>query len=145
MRVCIPTETDQGLHAKLAGHFGTAPFFTIVDLATGVVLVRPNPSCHSRPGQCHHLGLLQSEQVDAVVSSGLGRNAFEALQQAGIKVLLPAGEAVAEVLGALRHGHETPMRTATCGGHHHAAGAHGHCQGHQHQHQHQHHDGKPPC
>ena len=31
MRICIPTETDMGQEAKVYGHFGSAPYFTIYD------------------------------------------------------------------------------------------------------------------
>jgi predicted Fe-Mo cluster-binding NifX family protein len=143
MRICIPTETPRGLQAKLAKHFGTAPFFTLVDLDSGAVSVRANPSCHSQPGSCHHLSLLRSEHVQALVSGGLGREAFHALRQAGIDVLVPAGDQVAEVVAALRKGESTPMTfAATCGGtaghgcgHGHGHG-HGRGQGHQHRHRH---------
>lgn len=136
MRVCIPTEGDQGLQAKLAQHFGSAPFFTVIDLASGQISARANPACHSHPGACHHVSMLQGEKVEAVVSSGIGRNAFSALQQAGIQVLVPNGEVVTDVVAALQRGERTPMAFAgTCGGHGHGQGCgHGHEHGHEHGH-----------
>ena len=31
MKICIPTETNQGNTAQVYGHFGSAPYFTIYD------------------------------------------------------------------------------------------------------------------
>jgi predicted Fe-Mo cluster-binding NifX family protein len=31
MRLCIPTIDDAGLDAQLSAHFGSAPYYTIVD------------------------------------------------------------------------------------------------------------------
>lgn len=146
MRICIPTEDNNGLDSRLAAHFGATPFFTLVDLDTGAIETRPNPACHSHPGSCHHVDLLRSERVDAVVSSGLGRKAYQALQQAGIPVLLPAGPKVADVVAALRRGENTPMDLdKTCRGHDHGHDhGHGHGHRHQHCHQHGHHDHHSP-
>lgn len=152
MRICIPTESEAGMAAKPFAHFGSAPFFTVVDLDSNEVKVQANPACHSQPGACHHVGLLQGQRVDAVVASGLGRNAFHALQQAGIEVLAAAGDAVADVVAAVRSGKATPMQfAATCSGHQgHGCGGHGHAHPHGHEHgpdhghQHRHRGGASP-
>ena len=31
MKICIPTNTDSGTESTISGHFGSAPFFMIVD------------------------------------------------------------------------------------------------------------------
>jgi len=31
MKICIPTLDDSGLEARISDHFGSAPFYTIVD------------------------------------------------------------------------------------------------------------------
>jgi hypothetical protein len=31
MKICIPTETNEGKSAAVYGHFGSAPYFTIID------------------------------------------------------------------------------------------------------------------
>jgi hypothetical protein len=46
LRVCVPTLGWDGLDDYVCEHFGRAPTFTIVDLATGKVEVIPNTSEH---------------------------------------------------------------------------------------------------
>jgi len=35
MRICIPTERDEGRATAVAGPLGSAPFLTLVDTVTG--------------------------------------------------------------------------------------------------------------
>ena len=42
MKICLPTLEDTGLEAALCGHFGQAPFFTLVDADTNQVMAQPN-------------------------------------------------------------------------------------------------------
>ena len=42
MKLCIPTETNEGKNAKVYGHFGSAPYFTIVDTEKDTVEVIDN-------------------------------------------------------------------------------------------------------
>ena len=35
MKVCFPTQTNEGLAAAVYGHFGSAPFFTLCDTQDG--------------------------------------------------------------------------------------------------------------
>ena len=37
MKICMPTEGDKGISEKLYAHFGSAPYFTVVDTETGDV------------------------------------------------------------------------------------------------------------
>ena len=61
MRICIPTERDDGAASPLSRHFGRAPLFSIVDTDTGSIetLANPHPG-HShghfdRHGECFRL------------------------------------------------------------------------------------------
>ena len=87
MKLCVPTETDRGMDAVTAAHFGTAPYFTMVDLENDTVTIVRNPACGHAPGACHHLDILRAHEVDVVASSGIGRRAFTALDEAGIRVV----------------------------------------------------------
>ena len=42
MRICIPTETKDGKTAKVYGHFGSAPYFTVYDTDKDTVEVIDN-------------------------------------------------------------------------------------------------------
>jgi predicted Fe-Mo cluster-binding NifX family protein len=119
MRICVPTSTDAGLTAPVHGHFGSAPFFTLVDEDGGNLKVIPNQNDHSQHGMCSPLGKLQGEEFDAMVVAGMGRRAMQAIQASGAKVLLAAGPTIQANLDALKAGTlgEMPGDHA-CEGHH---------------------------
>jgi predicted Fe-Mo cluster-binding NifX family protein len=101
------------------GHFGRAPFFTVVDLEGGEVEVVRNPGCRQKQHQLHHIHQLKGHRVDAVVCSGIGRRAWAALAEAGIEVLDGPGKTVAERVEAVRSGAAHPMTERdSCGGPH---------------------------
>jgi predicted Fe-Mo cluster-binding NifX family protein len=125
MKICIPTEDDRKLESRPFGHFGSAPFFTIVDTENGDLRVVRNPACRREHGACHHIPIIKAHDVEAVVCNGVGRRAFAAFEEAGISVLHPRGQTVAEIIEAIRTG-ATRALTAdeACAGH--GGGHHGH-------------------
>jgi ArsR family transcriptional regulator len=86
MKVCIPTETNEGLKARVYGHFGSAPFFTLVDLEGKSVEVIDNGNQAHAHGQCHPIASLQGREVEAVITGGMGLRAVQMFHDAGIKV-----------------------------------------------------------
>ena len=52
MKLCIPTETNEGKSATVYGHFGSAPYFTIVDTEKDTVEVIDNANQHHAHGMC---------------------------------------------------------------------------------------------
>jgi predicted Fe-Mo cluster-binding NifX family protein len=64
MKICIPTHGDEGLEAAVAGHWGRAPFFTLVDAAVealrrgAVRILGVGESCSGHHGEvggrCRH-------------------------------------------------------------------------------------------
>jgi predicted Fe-Mo cluster-binding NifX family protein len=86
MRICIPTETDKGLEAPLYGHFGSAPYFTIVDTEAGTLEVHDNQGQVHAHGACHPVGAIDGLGVKAVVCGGMGLRALQKLEEAGIEV-----------------------------------------------------------
>lgn len=71
MRVCIPTVDANGMEAKASGHFGSAPYFTLVDLDTQKVESVQNEHAHHEHGSCNPVASLMGKEVDAVVCHGL--------------------------------------------------------------------------
>jgi len=98
MRLCIPTQDDAGLAARISGHFGSAPWFTIVESESGVTHSVPNREHAHRPGTCDAAGSISKLKVDAVVASGLGRRAFQSIRAAGIPVYLTQSASVGEAI-----------------------------------------------
>lgn len=123
MRICIPTDDDQGLSGAVAGHFGRAPFLTLVDVDSGEVSVVAN-----RPhgeGHCNPVAAIAGHGVGAVLCAGAGRRAVAALEGAGIRVLVTGAIRVEDAVADLRTGGARPLSAGeACGGHHGAGGCH---------------------
>jgi len=104
MKVCIPVEEDRGLESPVCAHFGSAPFFLIVDSESGECRTRPNVNRHHGHGMCMPLSSLQGEQIDAVVVGGIGMGALAKLRNAGIEVFLSRHTTVSETISSLKAG-----------------------------------------
>jgi predicted Fe-Mo cluster-binding NifX family protein len=104
MRLCIPTEDDRGLAGRLSSHFGSAPYFTLVDSETGEVEVVSNLGAEHEPGSCSSAQALAAYSVGAVVCRGLGRRAFGRLRDMGLPVYVAEDGGAAEALEAFRAG-----------------------------------------
>ena len=102
MKICIPSKDPRGLSSEVFDHFGSAPWFTIVDTEEGKVRTIRNPNCHRDEGSCHHVDILRKAGVTAVVSSGIGRRAWEGLNAAGIKVFSAGFSKVSELVEAVK-------------------------------------------
>ena len=84
MKICIPTETNEGKAAKVYGHFGSAPYFTIYDADTNSVEVIDNLNQHHSHGLCHPMNALKGKGIDIVVCGGMGARAVQKLNEEGI-------------------------------------------------------------
>lgn len=127
MRICIPTENDQGLEAAVYGHFGSAPFFTIVDVDTDEVEIINNGENQHVHGQCQPLSQLQGFKVDCLVVGGIGRRALQLLNAQGLRVVQARPGTVAETCAAFKADELFDMsEDHACGGHDHGAGGCGH-------------------
>lgn len=122
MRLCIPTVDGTGLEARLSGHFGSAPFFTVIDSETGRTEVIGNAHASHEHGHCRPTESLQGRGVETVVCRGLGRRALAVLRGEGITVLVTEANTVAEAVRAFEVGTLVPLDEAgACqGGHSHS-------------------------
>lgn len=102
MKICLPTETSQGLKAPLYGHFGSAPFFTLADTETGILEVRDNQGQVHAHGACHPAGALEGLGIQAVICGGMGLRALHKLEEAGIEVYRSGALTVEEALCEIR-------------------------------------------
>jgi predicted Fe-Mo cluster-binding NifX family protein len=117
MRLCLPTTGDGGPATPLSHHFGSAPFFTLVDSETGVRSVIPNAHGEHAPGSCDAARLVAGHRVEAVVCLGLGRRALASLDGAGIPVFVSSAGTVAGAVEAFRAGRLARLGAAdACGG-----------------------------
>lgn len=120
MKICIPTVDDRGIQGTASYHFGSAPFFTIVDVETEACEVLANGGHGHGSGACVPVDQLKARALDAVACLGMGRGASNTLSEAGIDVFLAQSENVAEIVEAARNRALRPMPAdRACGSHQH--------------------------
>ena len=104
MRLCIPTETENGKSAQVYGHFGSAPFFTIYDTEKDAVEIIKNNNEHHAHGMCQPLAALNGQDVDAVVCGGMGARAVQMMNHGGVKAYRAVQGTVADIAGQFSKG-----------------------------------------
>lgn len=104
MKICIPTETGAGKKAKVYGHFGSAPYFTIYDNEKDTFEVIDNSNQHHAHGTCHPMGVLDNKNIDAVVCGGMGVRAVQKLNEGGIKTYRAIAGTVSEIIKKYKQG-----------------------------------------
>jgi predicted Fe-Mo cluster-binding NifX family protein len=104
MRICIPTETNEGKAATVYGHFGSAPYFTIYDINNDTIDIIDNTTAHHAHGTCQPLRALAGKHVDAVVTGGMGARAVMMLNEGGIKTYRAIAGSVADVIKHYKEG-----------------------------------------
>ncbi len=124
MKIAFPTQQDNGIESPVYGHFGSAPYFIIVDIKTGSHESVSNQNLNHTHGNCQPLVALGGNPVDAVVVGGIGGGALMKLQAAGITTFRAVAGSVSENLDLIQTG-KLPKFTIdqTCMGHH----EDGHC------------------
>lgn len=104
MKICIPTETNEGKKAQVYGHFGSAPYFIIVDTEDDSVEMIKNSDQHHAHGMCHPMGALTGKKVDAVVTGGMGARAVQKLNDGGIKAFRAVPGTVEDIISQFSKG-----------------------------------------
>ena len=104
MKICIPAETNEGKSAKVYGHFGSAPYFTIVDTEKDSIEVIDNANQHHSHGMCQPMSSLIGKSIDAVVTGGIGSRAVQKLNEGGIKAYRTIPGTVADIVSQFTKG-----------------------------------------
>jgi predicted Fe-Mo cluster-binding NifX family protein len=123
MKVCFPVQHVEGIESRVFNHFGSAPFFVVVDTSTSEVSTITNRDEHHAHGACNPVLALDNQSIDAVVVGGIGGGALNRLNQAGIRVYRTAAENVKENVALyLAKGLQEFGAMHVCGGHSHGGG-----------------------
>lgn len=101
MKICIPTNGNNGLEEVVGEHFGRVETYTIVDLETNDVKVIPNTS-HHMGGAGYPPELMVQEKVTILVCRGLGRRAISMFEEFGIDVYIGATGTVKDAIDAFK-------------------------------------------
>lgn len=127
MKVIFPSNSELGLTGSVYNHFGSAPFFVLVDTETGGYEVLTNHDKDHSHGNCQPLKAMGNVAADVVVVGGIGDGALKKLVDSGIKVLRAVEGTVQTNLQLLKE-NKLDKFTAklTCIGHQHGGGCSGH-------------------
>jgi len=120
MKVCFPVAHNHGLESQVYEHFGSAPGFVLVDLATGDLMEIGNRNQVHRHGACNPVAGLGGHEVDALVVGGIGGGALQKLNMVGMRVFQSQGRTIGENIQLLRN---NSLREFLPG---HACGRHAH-------------------
>jgi predicted Fe-Mo cluster-binding NifX family protein len=105
-RIIVPTENQEGLNAKLAEHFGRAPYYTIVEIddknAVSNVKTVPNVGEHAGGMGFSHDHILEYKPT-ALIVYGMGPRGLTSFQSAGVTVLKANASTVNEVISAYKN------------------------------------------
>ena len=104
MRICIPTETNEGKGAKVYEHFGSAKYFTIYDTEKDAIEIINNSNQHHAHGTCQPMSAIMGKKIDAVVTGGMGARAVQGLNQGGIKAYRAIPGTVADIVSQFTKG-----------------------------------------
>ena len=104
-RVIVPTQNQQGLDARVAEHFGRAPYYTIVELdeteEVSSVKTVPNVGEHAGGMGYSHDHILEYKPT-ALIVYGMGPRGLMTFQSAGVAVLKANADTVSEVVSAYK-------------------------------------------
>ena len=122
-RIVVPVENECGLDARLAEHFGRAPYFAVVDIAeNGKVLgveTEANRGEHAG-GVGHPHDNLLALKPNVIVAYGMGPGGLNTFQSAGIAVLEANANTVRDVIKSFKEGKLAKLANGCEHAHHHA-------------------------
>jgi predicted Fe-Mo cluster-binding NifX family protein len=126
MKICFPVQKDDGIDSTIYNHFGSAPFFVIVDTDTDALSTINNRDQHQTHGAYNPMKALDDQKVDAIVVGGIGAGTLTRLNQMGIIVLRSAAATIRKNM-AMFVWHKLPTLTLQgCRGGHSADGGYAH-------------------
>jgi predicted Fe-Mo cluster-binding NifX family protein len=106
-RIVVPVESEAGLTARIAEHFGRAPYFAVVDLDEKgeVVSVKTelNKGEHQGGAGHPHENLL-ALRPNVILACGMGPGGLTSFQNAGVNVLKATATTVREMITQFRAG-----------------------------------------
>ena len=111
-KIVIPVEDASGLEAKVAQHFGRAPYFASVEVnGRGQIVntkIDKNTSEHVG-GTGHPHGNIIALKPSVIVACAMGPGALQSFQAAGITILKAEGNTVNEVMTNFKEGKLEPL------------------------------------
>ena len=111
-KIVIPVEDAQGLDAKVAQHFGRAPYFASVEVngRGQIINIKTDRNTGEHVGGTGHpheniLALKPS----VIIACAMGPGGLQSFQEAGITILKAEGNTVNEVMTNFKEGKLEPL------------------------------------
>lgn len=102
MKIAVSSENNNGLTSPVAQHFGRCPYYTLVDI--GENEHQSVSSIENPYYQSHEPGMvptfIKDNQVDVMISGGMGGRAIQFFNQFGIEVATGAFGTVHDTIQA---------------------------------------------
>ncbi|HHW07171.1 MAG TPA: dinitrogenase iron-molybdenum cofactor biosynthesis protein [Clostridia bacterium] len=110
-RIAVPAVHPGGLNALTSAHFGHCDVFVLVDVEEGQIVREQNLSNpgHAGGGCLVPVQMLAEQEVDVIISGGMGHGPRMGFQQAGIKVFLGRESTVKQAVEDYLQGKLTEM------------------------------------
>ncbi len=109
MKICQPTETEQGTNNVLHGHFRSAPRYIIFDTITNESQLLSNKRKKGDRDICGHLSPLGDQSVDVAIVGGVGLCDLNKMKNCGIRVYRAMTHQLDENIELLRKGMLTEL------------------------------------
>lgn len=122
VKIAIPLESDSGLNAQLAKHFGRAPFYAVVSLdengdVTNIETIQNVGEHFGGEGHMHdHISKLKP---NIIITHGLGPRGLSSFQSMRIAVLKANSDTLKEVIDAYKSGALQELTEGCLHSHHH--------------------------
>jgi predicted Fe-Mo cluster-binding NifX family protein len=114
MKICFAVQKDEGLESKVYNHFSSASMFVVINTKTNEMSVISNRDTHHMHGACNPTKALDGQRVDAIVVGGIGSNALNRLNQAGIRVYQARALTIKDNIAMLRSQSLPEFRLQQC-------------------------------
>ena len=117
MKVMV-SSTGEGIDTEMDPRFGRCQYFVLVDTETMTAETHPNPGANASGGAGFQAAQFCSDVgAQAVISGSFGPNAFNTLQEAGIKMYPASGGKIRNLVEALKKGELKETESAGPRGH----------------------------
>jgi predicted Fe-Mo cluster-binding NifX family protein len=104
MTICIPTLDSSGLESRLSDHFGSAPWFILIELPSRVCTEIANQNAVHEHGKCNPVSSFVDSHPDIVICRGIGPGAILKLESNGIAVYRASVSTVKEAVDLFEKG-----------------------------------------
>jgi len=118
MKICMPVLDDKGMDSVVFGHFGSAPFFAVLDSETSAITIVKNGVGEHEHGQCMPVDAIKKTGAEAVLCKGMGLRAANLLIEAGITPYMVEAGTVGEAIAHYKAKNVTLMDASKACQHH---------------------------